>query len=370
MGELMSVLDLLRATAGTDQALTVICDSQYVINCCTRWMSGWKKRGWRKADNKPVLNVDLLKQIDEALAGRRVTFQWVKGHAGHPLNEKADDLARAAATAYRDGTPVRTGPGFASSRGAEGTIEGPSSGAASRADVNGDEDRGTVQDVDTTVVPESDAPAEADGYVPLTPLSPDPIRHAQPDLFSMVDEPASSAHGQGSREHVARERAARGQEVRDQPVRDQVVRDRTQRDQTAHDQPVRDQATRDQATRDQALRDQAETALIVTITELTRELMADDTQLDRERLAELMHPDFVAHLPGGLIRTKGSIMARPAALSGAVQMDIVGADRLGDDLILLRHRMRRNSQEYLCAIMWQRVGRAWQARFQQLTPTA
>lgn len=113
MGELMAVLDLLRATSGADDVLTVLCDSQYAINCCTRWIPGWKKRGWKKRDGKPVLNRDLLEQLDAALTGRDVTFEWVKGHAGHRLNEAADTRARAAATAYRDGTAVAEGPGFA-----------------------------------------------------------------------------------------------------------------------------------------------------------------------------------------------------------------------------------------------------------------
>jgi ribonuclease HI len=90
MGELMAVLDLLNSTeSARDQPLQVLCDSQYVINCLTKWMKGWKKKGWKKADGKPVLNQDLLKQLDAALAGRDVTFEWVKGHAGHPLNEAA-----------------------------------------------------------------------------------------------------------------------------------------------------------------------------------------------------------------------------------------------------------------------------------------
>ena len=112
MGELMAVLDLLDATSGTREELLVLCDSQYVINSLTKWMPGWKRRGWRKGDGKPVLNVDLMRQLDQALQGRRVRFEWVKGHTGHPLNEAADERARAAATAYRDGTPVDPGPGF------------------------------------------------------------------------------------------------------------------------------------------------------------------------------------------------------------------------------------------------------------------
>lgn len=112
MGELMAVLDLLQATADDPQELTVLCDSQYVINSLTKWLPGWKRKGWRKADGQPVLNVELIKDLDEALHGRKVTFEWVKGHAGHALNEAADVRARAAATSYKEGTTVDRGPGY------------------------------------------------------------------------------------------------------------------------------------------------------------------------------------------------------------------------------------------------------------------
>ncbi|WP_053388175.1 ribonuclease H family protein [Leucobacter japonicus] len=113
-GELMAVLDLLNATAErSDEALHVLCDSQYVINSVTQWMPGWKRRGWRKADGKPVLNRELLEQLDAALTGRSVSFEWVKGHAGHELNEAADQRARAAATAFQAGKQPDHGPGFA-----------------------------------------------------------------------------------------------------------------------------------------------------------------------------------------------------------------------------------------------------------------
>jgi ribonuclease HI len=119
-GELMAVLDLFRATAhlpGED--LHILCDSQYVINSVTKWMPGWKRKGWRKADGKPVLNVELLKDIDQALVGRKYTFEWVRGHAGHDLNEAADDRARAAATAYQQGLAAPQGPGFGATAGAD-----------------------------------------------------------------------------------------------------------------------------------------------------------------------------------------------------------------------------------------------------------
>ncbi|WP_106506101.1 ribonuclease HI family protein [Brachybacterium timonense] len=116
MGELKAVLDLLEATAAdADQHLIVLCDSQYVINSVTRWMPGWKRKGWRKKDGKPVLNVELLQAIDRALAGRSVEFEWVKGHAGHALNEAADERARAAATAFSKGQDPRIGPGYRAS---------------------------------------------------------------------------------------------------------------------------------------------------------------------------------------------------------------------------------------------------------------
>lgn len=111
-GELTALLELLKATAPTNEELHVLADSQYVINSVTKWMSGWKKRGWRKSDKSPVLNADLMQAIDEAISGRKVSFEWVRGHSGHPLNEAADDKARAAATAYQRQSSVDSGPGW------------------------------------------------------------------------------------------------------------------------------------------------------------------------------------------------------------------------------------------------------------------
>ncbi len=115
MGELKAVLALLEATAEyPHRPLRILCDSQYVINCITRWMPGWKAKGWKKKDGKPVLNRDLLEQLDLAMTGRTYEFEWVKGHAGHELNEAADDRARAAATAFQQGQDPDPGPGFSS----------------------------------------------------------------------------------------------------------------------------------------------------------------------------------------------------------------------------------------------------------------
>ena len=111
-GELTAVLELFRATAHLDDELLVQCDSQYVINAVTKWMAGWKRKGWRKADGKPVMNVEILQELDAAIAGRRYRFEWVRGHAGHPANEAADERARAAAEAFQQRRPAPTGPGW------------------------------------------------------------------------------------------------------------------------------------------------------------------------------------------------------------------------------------------------------------------
>ncbi|MDU5608772.1 MAG: ribonuclease H, partial [Actinomyces sp.] len=120
LGELTAILRLLQATAETGEELHILADSQYAINVVSKWRLGWKKRGWTKADKKPIKNLELIQEIDRAMEGRRVTFEWVKGHAGHRMNERADDLARACAEAYQAGRTPEPGPGFGggSSRGA------------------------------------------------------------------------------------------------------------------------------------------------------------------------------------------------------------------------------------------------------------
>jgi ribonuclease HI len=72
-------------------------DSQYVIKGATQWLRGWKAKGWRKADGKPVMNQDLWQQMDALMVGRKISWKWVKGHAGHPENERVDGLANGEA---------------------------------------------------------------------------------------------------------------------------------------------------------------------------------------------------------------------------------------------------------------------------------
>jgi ribonuclease HI len=69
-------------------------DSQYLRDGITKWIHGWKKNGWKTADKKPVKNVDLWQRLDAALASHDIQWHWVRGHAGHDLNERADELAR------------------------------------------------------------------------------------------------------------------------------------------------------------------------------------------------------------------------------------------------------------------------------------
>ena len=104
IGELCAVLEALRAHPGAEPLL-IESDSQYAINCSTKWVKGWKRNGWRNAQKKPVKNVELIKAIDAEIAKREgpVDFRWVKGHAGNAGNELVDELARTYASDCRSG---------------------------------------------------------------------------------------------------------------------------------------------------------------------------------------------------------------------------------------------------------------------------
>lgn len=91
--ELTGVISALAALKEPCQVL-LTTDSKYVVDSITKgWVYGWKKRGWVKSDKKPALNVDLWEQLLPLLERHKVTFHWVKGHAGHPENERCDQLA-------------------------------------------------------------------------------------------------------------------------------------------------------------------------------------------------------------------------------------------------------------------------------------
>ena len=84
-----------------DIAVTIHTDSKYVLDGATKWIHGWKKNGWRTADKKPVKNVDLWQRLDAALKPHEVRWHWIKGHAGHDENERADQLAREGVAMVR-----------------------------------------------------------------------------------------------------------------------------------------------------------------------------------------------------------------------------------------------------------------------------
>ena len=99
--ELMAAIMALE-TLDKASVITVVTDSAYVKNGVTGWIFGWKKNGWKTSNKKPVKNVELWQRLDEAQARHKVTWEWVKGHAGHADNEKADELARAGMAPFKD----------------------------------------------------------------------------------------------------------------------------------------------------------------------------------------------------------------------------------------------------------------------------
>jgi ribonuclease HI len=94
--ELTAVIEALRALKSPCD-VSLHTDSRYVIDGITKWIIGWQKNGWKNAAKKPVLNADLWRALLEVKNGHRITWHWVKGHDGHPENERADRLASDAA---------------------------------------------------------------------------------------------------------------------------------------------------------------------------------------------------------------------------------------------------------------------------------
>ncbi|MCW2738137.1 ribonuclease HI family protein [Nocardioides sp.] len=249
MGELMAVLDLLQQTAHLDEELHVFCDSKYVIDSITKWMKNWKRKGWKKSDGKPVMNVELMKALDEAMQGRRVVFEWVKGHAGHPLNEAADARANAAASAYQRGATADPGPGFVGSS--------------------------------------TSHPAAAVGQV-----------EAEPDLFSDLEDVAPT-----DEEHVVA---------------------------------------------------------------MERALLTDELRSDRAAVAALLHPDWQEVGRSGRLWTRDDILDAIGPIEH-VDLEVVSADRIGADAILLLWRATGDGRSTLRSSLWVRAGRGWQQRFHQGT---
>ncbi|AIB11305.1 ribonuclease H [Azospirillum argentinense] len=98
--ELMAAIQALEALK-RPMEVRLYTDSEYVKNGITQWIHGWKARGWKTADKKPVKNEDLWRRLDEAKRQHWIEFHWVRGHAGHPENERADALARQGVAEVR-----------------------------------------------------------------------------------------------------------------------------------------------------------------------------------------------------------------------------------------------------------------------------
>ena len=188
LGELTAILRLLEATAETGEELHILADSQYAINVVSKWRLGWKKRGWTKADKKPIKNLELIQEIDRAMEGRRVTFEWVKGHAGHRMNERADDLARACAEAYQAGRTPEPGPGF----GGGGARVSTSATQANEGEADAPTASPSATPHDATA---ADAPATASSSrgSSAEDTAPSSAKPAQPQGIATSDIPATES---------------------------------------------------------------------------------------------------------------------------------------------------------------------------------
>ncbi len=100
--ELMAAIMALEEIKRSVGLVRLHTDSTYVKDGITKWIHGWKKNGWRTAAKKPVKNQDLWQRLDQALASHNIEWHWVKGHAGHPGNERADELACLAVKQFKD----------------------------------------------------------------------------------------------------------------------------------------------------------------------------------------------------------------------------------------------------------------------------
>lgn len=198
LGELTAILRLLEATAETGEELHILADSQYAINVVSKWRLGWKKRGWTKADKKPIKNLELIQEIDRAMEGRRVTFEWVKGHAGHRMNERADDLARACAEAYQAGRTPEPGPGF----GGGGARVSTSATQANEGEADAPTASPSATPHDATA---ADAPATVSSSrgSSTEDTAPSSSKPAQPQGIATSDVPATESPSRSASAHDA-----------------------------------------------------------------------------------------------------------------------------------------------------------------------
>jgi ribonuclease HI len=104
--EMMAAIAALE-TLERPSAVTVVTDSKYLMDGITDWIHGWKRNGWKTSAKKPVKNADLWQRLDAAQARHQVKWAWIKGHAGHEQNERADALARAEIKALNEATETK-----------------------------------------------------------------------------------------------------------------------------------------------------------------------------------------------------------------------------------------------------------------------
>lgn len=308
MGELKAVLDLLEATAvDAEQQLVILCDSQYVINAVTKWMPGWKRKGWRKKDGKPVLNVELLQAIDRALAGRRVDFEWVKGHAGHAMNEAADERARAAATAYSKKQDPVIGPGYG--------------GSAASA----------VPDESAAPVYEFDEPQDRPvGFTTAPPTD---------NLFSLFDEDDERARREGTRDQDPGDaETAPGICVPDLDA----AADALASVQVADGTPLEE----------------------VTARELL--LLQDEIREDAPSAAALIHPDYTEIGASGRIYDRDEILAHLAPIPGLDVHDMV-AEEIAPAVVLVRYSTTIEGSTAHRSSIWVHENDRWLLRHHQGT---
>jgi ribonuclease HI len=335
-GELMAVLDLFRSTAHIPQEdLRILCDSQYVINSVTKWMPGWKRKGWRKADGKPVLNVDLLKEIDKELVGRKYTFEWVKGHAGHDLNEAADERARAVALAYQQGIAARSGPGF---RGAAALAEAE---AASKPGATGlgYDDAALERDADAAL--ERDAGLQQDETEEL-------------DLFGGLGSGLSPSTGSPG---TGRSRGPAGAVANGRTVAGSGLADEldlfSELDADAFGSPL------------------GKASPELTVEALERELLRPDVRSDIGRTGVLLHPEFTEIGTSGRLWTRDAMMMSLEESPGShMELELISVDRLGAEAILLVYRSHSREGAALRSSLWVLHGGQWRLRFHQGTPEA
>ncbi|SDS45265.1 ribonuclease HI family protein [Agrococcus carbonis] len=321
IGELSAVIDLLQQTVGVDE-LHVLCDSQYVIKAITQWMPGWKRKGWRKADGKPVMNRELLEELDRLMTARRaaggtVTFEWVKGHAGHPLNEAADRLANGAAAAYQRGRVPDAGPGFAGAGASVPPQVEERAGAPSQVEERAGA-AGTRLETDT-------APSQVEERAGAAGT-----RHETDTAAPQVEERAGAA---GTRLETDTAPTSQTDTVDLFDGLDFLV-----------DEPAEAEVVR-----------------------LERSLLTDEVRADPASVAALLHPEWEEIGASGRRWSRDELLAEIAPLPSPVELELLATHEVAPDAQLVVWRSVGEAPA-LRSSLWVRSGGRWRQRFHQGTP--